>query len=154
LPSDASSEGFDNLADALAVSPSLIQGYVSAAMKISRRAVGDRTATPSQITYTAAPALVQDRHVEGLPLGTRGGVLVKHTFPLDAEYEFGVTGVFGGGRGGGANAVDVTLDGERITVPNPRSFRLKVSAGPHVIGAAIVDRVRGAGVDEQYSDFR
>ena len=86
LPSDASSGGFDNIAEALAVSPSLVQGYVSAAMKISRRAVGDRTLTPTQITYPAAGGLSQDRHIEGLPLGTRGGILVRHTFPLDAEY--------------------------------------------------------------------
>src|SRR5205814_8802417 len=97
LPSDASSEGFDNIAEALGVSPSLIQGYVSAAMKISRRAVGDRTATPSQITYVVPGALSQDRHIEGLPLGTRGGMLVRHTFPLDAEYALNVTGGFFGG---------------------------------------------------------
>ena len=92
LPADASSDGFDNIADALSVSPSLIQGYVTAAMKISRRAIGDRTLTPTQVTYPAPGGLAQDRHIEGLPLGTRGGMLVKHTFPLDAEYEFSVDG--------------------------------------------------------------
>src|SRR5207248_4916572 len=60
LPPDDATEGFDNIADALGTSPSLIQGYVSAAMKISRRAVGDRTALPTQITYTAASGLAQD----------------------------------------------------------------------------------------------
>ena len=104
LPADASSEGFDNIAEALATSPSLVQGYVSAAMKISRRAVGDRTATPSQITYSPPGALAQDRHIEGLPLGTRGGMLITHTFPLDAEYELSVGGGFAGGRGGAAAA--------------------------------------------------
>ena len=153
LPSDASSDGFDNIADALSVSPSLIQGYVSAAMKISRRAVGDRTLTPTQITYPAPGGLAQDRHIEGLPLGTRGGMLVHHTFPLDAEYEFSVTGGAGFGGGGGA-AVDVTLDGEKIATTTPRGFRLTVAAGPHTIGAALVDRVRSAGVDEAFSDFR
>src|SRR5262249_37593805 len=61
-----------------------------------------------------------------------------------------------GGRGapGGGPLLDVTLDGERVPVDNPRSFRLKVAAGPHAIGVALVDRQRGAGVDEQYSDFR
>ena len=153
LPADASSEGFDNIADALGVSPSLIESYVTAAMKISRRAVGDRTLTPAQITYTAPGGLVQDKHIEGLPLGTRGGLLVRHTFPLDAEYEFSVSG---GGPGGGAGLaqIDVTLDGEQLKPANVRSFRIPVKAGPHTIGAAIVDRVRGAGVDEQYSDFR
>jgi hypothetical protein len=157
LPADASSEGFDNIADALGVSPSLIESYVSAAMKISRRAVGDRTLTPTQVTYPVPGGLVQDKHIDGLPLGTRGGMLVHHTFPLDAEYEFSITGGFGGGPGGGpvaAAAIDVTLDGEQLKPANVRSFRVPVKAGPHTIGAALVDRVRSAGVDEQYSDFR
>ena len=154
LPADASSEGFDNIAEALATSPSLVQGYVSAAMKISRRAVGDRTATPAQITYSPPGALAQDRHIDGLPLGTRGGMLITHTFPLDAEYELSIGGA--GGRGGAAGGplLDVTLDGAKITVENPRSFRIKVTAGPHTIGAALVDRQRAAGVDDQFSDFR
>ncbi len=87
LPSDDSNEGFDNIADALGVSPTLIQGYVSAAMKISRRAVGDRTLIPTQTTFIAPSGLVQDKRLEGLPLGTRGGMLIKYTFPLDAEYQ-------------------------------------------------------------------
>ena len=130
LPQDDASDGFDNIADALGTSPSLIQGYVSAAMKISRRAVGDRTLTPTQVTYTAPGGLAQDRHIEGLPLGTRGGMLIQHTFPLDAEYEFSVGGGFGGGGGGGA-ATDVTLDGMKVEVRNTRSFRMPVTAGPH-----------------------
>src|SRR5207249_2226541 len=146
LPSDASSEGFDNIADALAVSPTLVQSYVSAAMKISRHAVGDRTLTPSQITYSAPSGLTQDRHLEGLPLGTRGGIIVRHTFPLDGEYEFAVAGGIGPFGFGGAG-LDVTLDGERIGVDNPHGFRTRVAAGPHLVGAALVDRVKSAGVD-------
>src|SRR4029079_6263816 len=96
LPADGSSQGFDNLAEALAVSPSLIQGYVSAAMKISRLAVGDKTLAPSQTTFAPPSGLAQDRHIDGLPLGTRGGVVFHYTFPLDAEYEFAF-----GGRGFG-----------------------------------------------------
>jgi hypothetical protein len=149
LPADGSSQGFDNLAEALAVSPSLIQGYVSAAMKISRIAVGDRTLAPSQTTFAPPAGLAQDRHIDGLPLGTRGGVLFRHLFPLDAEYEFSM-----GGRGGGPGNIDLTIDGEQVKVDNPRSFRLKVAAGPHTIGLAVPDRQRGAGVDEIYSDFR
>ena len=145
LPADGSSEGFDNVAEALGVSPSLIQGYVSAAMKISRLAVGDRTMAPSQVVYPAPPALAQDRHIDGLPIGTRGGMVVHHTFPLDAEYEFTI---------GGQAAADVTLDGARLTVQNTRRFRIPVTAGPHTIGVAVVDRQRGAGVDDAYSDFR
>ena len=149
LPADGSSQGFDNLAEALAVSPSLIQGYVSAAMKISRLAVGDRTLAPSQVTYGPAAGLAQDRHIDGLPLGTRGGVLIRHTFPLDAEYEFSLGGR-GGGPGGG---IDITLDGEQVRLTG-RGVRMKVPAGPHTIGVAVVDRQRGAGIDDIYSDFR
>jgi mono/diheme cytochrome c family protein len=149
LPADGSSQGFDNLAEALAVSPSLIQGYVSAAMKISRLAVGDKTLAPSQTTFAPPSGLAQDRHIDGLPLGTRGGVVFHHTFPLDAEYEFAF-----GGRGFGPVGLDLTLDGAQVKVDNPRGFRIKVTAGPHAIGLALVDRQRGAGVDEIYSDFR
>jgi len=153
LPPDDSNEGFDNIAEALTVSPSLVQGYVAAAMKISRQAVGDRALAPSQITYSAPGRLAHDKHIEGMPLGTRGGLLITHNFPLDAEYEFSVGGGGGGGFIGAGN-LDVTIDGEPLTVRNPRSFRQKVTAGPHTITVAIVDRQRGAGVDEGFSDFR
>jgi mono/diheme cytochrome c family protein len=149
LPADGSSEGFDNLAEALAVSPSLVQGYVSAAMKISRLAVGDKALAPTQTTFTPPSGLAQDRHIEGLPLGTRGGVVYRHMFPLDAEYEFSL-----GGRGFGPGGLDLTLDGVQVKVENPRGFRVKVTAGPHAIGLSLLDRQRGAGVDEIYSDFR
>jgi hypothetical protein len=146
LPQDDATDGFDNIADALGTSPSLIQGYVSAAMKISRRAVGDRTLIPSQVTYNTPAGFSQDRHIEGLPLGTRGGILIQHTFPMDAEYDFNV--------GGAAGGVDFTIDGQKIDVRNPRNFRVPVTSGPHTLGAAVVDRTRGAGVDDAYSDFR
>ena len=153
LPGDDASEGFDNIAEALTVSPSLVQGYVAAALKISRQAIGDRTVAPSQITYSAPGEWVHDKHVEGLPLGTRGGLLISHTFPLDAEYELSI----GGGGGGGGfvgSGLDVTLDGEQLKVANPRSFRQRITAGPHTIGLALVDRQRGAGVDDTFSDHR
>ena len=153
LPPDDSNEGFDNIAEALTVSPSLIQGYVGAAMKISRQAVGDRATAPSQVSYSAPGRLAQDKHIEGLPLGTRGGLLITHNFPLDAEYEFSIGGGGGGGFVGAAN-LDVTIDGTPVTVRNPRGFREKVTAGPHTIAVAVVDRQRGAGVDEGFSDFR
>jgi hypothetical protein len=153
LPPDDSNEGFDNIAEALTVSPSLVQGYVGAALKISRQAVGDRTAAPAQVTYTAPGRQAHDKHIEGLPLGTRGGFLVTHNFPLDAEYEFSIGGGGGGGFAGLAS-LDFTIDGEPVTVRAPRGFRHKVTAGPHTIGLAIVDRQRGAGVDDGFSDFR
>jgi hypothetical protein len=141
LPGDESSHGFDNIADALGISPTLMQGYLSAAAKISRLAVGDRAMAPSQTTYRAPAGLVQDRHIDGLPLGTRGGMLVQHTFPLDAEYEFNVSGSI------------FTVDGVRIDASNLRNFRLPVKAGPHTLGVAIVDRQRPAGVDDLWNVF-
>jgi hypothetical protein len=153
LPSDDSNEGFDNIADALGVSPTLIQGYVSAAMKISRRAVGDRTLTPTQTTYVAPSGLVQDTRFEGLPLGTRGGMLIRYTFPLDAEYQFtvGGGGAPGGARGGGGGT-DITIDGQPITVRGNQ--RLSVKAGPHTIGIAVIEGRRAGGIDDAYSDYR
>jgi hypothetical protein len=153
LPGDDSSGGFDNMAEALTVSPSLVQGYVAAALKISRRAIGDRTGAPSQVTYSAPGDWVHDKHVEGLPLGTRGGMLVTHTFPLDADYELSIRGRGPGGAGAGSS-VDITLDGQQLKVTTPGNFRQRITAGPHTIGLALVDRQRGAGVDDTFSDHR
>jgi hypothetical protein len=147
LPSDDSNEGFDNIADALSVSPTLIQGYVAAAMKISRLAVGDRTAVPNQVTYQAPAGLVSDKHFEGMPLGTRGGMTVTHTFPLDGEYQ--ISG--GGGRGGGGGS-DMTIDGQAVQAG--RGGRIQMKAGPHTIAVAVVDGRRAGGVDDQYADYR
>jgi hypothetical protein len=152
LPADDSNEGFDNIADALSVSPTLIQGYVSAAMKISRRAAGDRTLTPSQVTYTAPSGLVQDTRFDGLPIGTRGGMLIHYTFPLDAEYQFATGGGGPGGGRGGGGGTDITLDGQPLTVRGNQ--RIKVTAGPHVIAMAVIEGRKAGGIDDAYSDFR
>ncbi len=150
LPLDDSSEGFDDIAAALGTSPSLIQGYVSAAMKISRRALGDPSTPRSQVTYSAPPTLAQDRHIEGLPLGTRGGLRIEHDFPLDADYEVHVRAGFGLPRGA---RLDVTLDGKPIETENRAQFRIKIAAGPHVLTAALVDAWRPAGVDDVYGHY-
>ena len=98
LPGDDSSEGFDNLASVLSVSPALMQAYVTAAAKISRLAVGDPTISADITTYLPPRGMSQAVHREGLPLGTRGGMVVRHIFPLDAEYKFRV------GRSGGSSS--------------------------------------------------
>src|SRR6185503_2800717 len=90
LPGDDSSAGFDNIASALSVSPALLSSYVAAAARISRLAVGDPSASSAIVTYRAPRGLVQAEHLEGQPLGTRGGMTVRHFFPLDAEYEIRV----------------------------------------------------------------
>jgi hypothetical protein len=103
LPPDDSTAGFDNIADVLGVSPALIEGYVAAATKISRLAMGDPSIGLDRTVYRVAGDVSQDAYVEGLPLGTRGGMVVRHAFPLDAEYDIQI-GAGGGGRGGGAPA--------------------------------------------------
>jgi hypothetical protein len=86
LPPDDESYGFDNNADVLGVSPVLLERYVSASRKVSRLAVGDPTQGAVAQTFRARPDLSQDKRVEGLPLGTRGGLLMHYNFPLDGKY--------------------------------------------------------------------
>jgi hypothetical protein len=90
LPADDESYGFDNIADVLKISPSLMQRYMSASWNISRLAVGNTAIVAETATYRAKPDLSQDGHIEGLPLGTRGGMSIRHNFPLDGEYEIRV----------------------------------------------------------------
>ena len=85
---DDMSHGFDNMADVLTMSPALMEGYIRAAGKISREAVGDPAVAPSDEHVSAFAAVSQMRHVEGTPFGTRGGISVTHNFPADGEYIF------------------------------------------------------------------
>jgi hypothetical protein len=94
LPSDDSTHGFDNIAGALGLSSTLIEAYMNAAGKISRLAIGEPT-TPGLVVYRTPEDTSQDYHVEGLPFGTRGGILQKHVFPSDGEYTITVTPIFG-----------------------------------------------------------
>ena len=110
LPPDDASEGFDNVAAGLGISPALIQGYTTAAMKLSRAVVGDMTTTETIATYQTPANLAQDAHRAGLPLGSRGGVRIAHHFALDAQYRFSVRGSFGLERSPNIR-VDVALDG-------------------------------------------
>jgi cytochrome c551/c552 len=147
LPADDSSEGFDNIADALSVSPALLERYVSAAEKISRLAVGDPGISPSTATYRVPTDLSQANHIEGLPLGTRGGTLIHHNFPLDADYAIKVR-ARGGAIGLGAvgfqgDQLEVTLDGERlklVAAAPTLDLQIKIKAGPHDLGVAFVKR--------------
>jgi len=153
LPPDDSAAGFDNIADVLGVSPALIEGYAAAAASISRRAIGSPTIGLDRTTYRMPGDVSQEAHVDGLPLGTRGGFVVTHTFPLDAEYDLQV-GQAGGARLGGPPAAGprsddlyVTLDGTRVAVQGRGATRLKVAAGPHTIAAASVVRSHAGGAD-------
>ena len=158
LPGDDSAEGFDNIASVLNVSPALMQAYVTAAAKISRLAVGDPTTSPGITTYGAPAGLSQADHREGQPFGTRGGIVVQHVFPLDAEYGFRV-GRTGSGFGltavGGDEQVEITLDGERLRVlgRDAREVRIKVPAGPHSVGVAVMRKANARGVDDLFEEY-
>ena len=119
LPPDDSGYGFDNIGDVLSVSPVLMEGYLSAARKISRSAIGDRAASPAFANYELPRFLMQDdRMSEDLPLGSRGGLAVRHEFPLDAEYVLriklqknGYTYTLGTEH---ARQIDIRVDGQKI----------------------------------------
>ena len=118
LPPDDASYGFDNIADALGVSPLLLERYLGAARRISRLAVGSAAIRPSIATYLVPTVLTQNDHLDGLPLGTRGGMVVRHQFPLDGEYVFRIRllrTVIDTIRGlGEPHQLEVGLDGERV----------------------------------------
>src|SRR5580704_14401001 len=138
LPADDSSNGFDNIADVLGVSPALLERYISAAAKISRLAVGDPETAPLDVTYTVKGDLSQTETLDGLPPGTRGGMLIHHNFPLTGEYviklslqklSFGQ--VFGEGAEG--QELEVTLNGERVKLyklDEVPMFFMKDAPGP------------------------
>jgi mono/diheme cytochrome c family protein len=86
LPRDDAKDGFDNVATALQVSPSFMDQYLAAARQVAVQAMGNRNARASGVTYTADAGGPQRFHAEGLPLGTRGGLAVTHSFPADGEY--------------------------------------------------------------------
>ena len=89
LPSDSSSFGFDNITVGN-LSPTLLERYVGAAERIARLAVGRPGLGPGGVTVRTRPDLTQEGHLPGMPIGTRGGALLSHTFPLDGDYEISI----------------------------------------------------------------
>jgi mono/diheme cytochrome c family protein len=118
LPPDDAAYGFDNVADALGSSPALLQAYLGAARKISTIAVGDPRVGVNRDTYSTRQDLSQDQHIEGLPLGTQGGLAATHTFPVDGDYEFQLrlwrTNLSAMRGLQDPHQVEITLDGQRI----------------------------------------
>jgi hypothetical protein len=171
LPPDDSGYGFDNIGDVLTVTPALLDRYLVAADRISSLAVGDAETGPGAEIYRARHDLSQDQHIEGLPLGTNGGMLVRHTFPVDGEYLIQVK-LFRSNiesvRGLEIkNQLEILLDGERVhvasvggdedfaaAVENPTvagdavdarlQARVTVQAGPRHVGVTFVQK-RGEG---------
>src|SRR5439155_21474734 len=99
------------------MSPALMERYLSASAKISRLAVGDTTIVPSEKIYPAPVDLTQTYHVDGLPFGTRGGMLIRHIFPVDGEYTIAIKLSQPGLQAANiANAeqLEISMNGERI----------------------------------------
>ena len=164
LPSDGANFGFDNIAASLRTSPLLLERYLIVAQRVSALAVGDADVKPGTTEYPLNRDFSQNAHVEGLPIGTRGGTLVRHVFPADAEYKlFGrlVRGVEEGYAGVEGNedpdTFVITVDGEEVfstEVGGPKDHEVQakdmneartildarmtgkvfVTAGPHEIG--------------------
>jgi mono/diheme cytochrome c family protein len=158
LPIDESSHGFDNVTVA-DLSPTLLNRYISAAQKISHLAVGTPWRAPVAHIVRIRADITQDSHVEGLPLGTRGGTSFTYTFPQDGEYEIQVRLM----RDRNdeieslkeSHELEVLLDGERVAqfsiepplkgrddqlVDANLKSRIKVTAGPHDVGATFVKK--------------
>ena len=159
LPPDSMGRGFDNIADVLTLSPALMEGYIRAASKTSRLAVGD-VASPTTATYKVARTSSQMRHVRGAPLGTRGGLSVVHTFPADGEYVFKMEFYHGSVLFGGKaedEQIEVSVDGARValldidpqlsetrgTGVNVETRPITVKAGPRRLSAAFIMRFAG-----------
>ena len=147
LPPDDSSEGFDNIADVLGTSPALIDRYIGAAAKISRLAVGDTDVGPVSTTYKVRGDLSQDRHIDGLPVGTRGGILIHHNFPVDGEYlfKFSLLKVNFGPQYGGAakdEQLEMSVNGERVLLRDLRSVPYYYIRGGAVAGPAAPLEIR------------
>ncbi|MEY4640687.1 MAG: hypothetical protein RLZZ227_681 [Pseudomonadota bacterium] len=153
LPPDDSSYGFDNMAGTLTSSPALMEAYLSAAGNIARLAIGTETA-PGLAIFDVPVDTSQNAHVEGLPFGTRGGMLIEHEFPADGEYVFtvkGMTGYFTAVLGNVAGEqLEVTVDGERVYLydwdkeikstegSGGRTPAIPIKAGFHKIGVTFL----------------
>lgn len=158
LPPDAATGGFDNISNVLTTSPALIQGYLNAGLKISSIATGDKALELTRTVYNAPGKLVQTKHLDGFPLGTRGGIRVDHFFPVDGTYEISVrsgTGGFIAGRRAPAPmpAINMTIDGRRLALGKEDKIRVRLGAGRRTITAALLDEVAGAGVNDVYAHY-
>ena len=112
LPADDAARGFDNVAGSLTISPTLLEAYTTAATRIARMAVG-YWKTPGEVSYFSKGDSSQTGHLEGMPFGTRGGIMVRHTFPADGEYTFDVQN-YGLGRYDPGEQLEILIDGERV----------------------------------------
>jgi hypothetical protein len=164
LPTDGADYGFDNIATALKTSPLLLEGYVNAAQRVSAMAVGDPQVTPGITEHSIPREFSQNGYIEGLPLGTVGGTVIRHVFPADAEYKLSgrlIRGIAEGYMGVEGNEIPntfvITVDGtevystliggpkdhevqggdvniSRLEIERRMTGRARVTAGPHDVG--------------------
>ena len=175
LPPDTTSYGFDNIADVLNVSPTLLEGYLAAADRVSAIAVGDPEFPPEDANYTVSSMLSQDKHIDGFPLGTRGGISADHNFPLDGIYEINThflvnsLEVVKGLQF--PHQFEVSIDGERVhmatiggiadytlmlengaasteSVENRSKVRIAVPAGVHNVTVTFLEKTQAYQVDQ------
>jgi len=111
LPPDDSAHGFDNIAGSLTISPTLLESYATAAARVSRMAVG-YWKSPTEATYLATNDASQNHRLDGMPFGTRGGIVASHDFPADGEYKFSIQN-FGIGSFIPNEQLALIIDGER-----------------------------------------
>lgn len=151
LPSDGGDFGFDNIAEVLTTSPLLLERYLTVAIRVADYAIGNPDAAISAANYNIPIDVTQDYHLEGLPLGTRGGVRVEHIFPADAEYvlagrlfrgvEEGYFGIEGHDK---PHEFLILLDGEVVytsTVGGPEDHELSVAEGINVAQFAVEEKL-------------
>ena len=180
LPKDDEADGFDNVASVLTVSPSFLEQYISAARVVTNMALGNRAQRAVSMTYRPARGTDQTQRVEGLPLGTRGGLIVDHLFPADGEYKLNINGLAGAGYVRGMEYVHtlvVLIDGvkvfqgriggeEDIKAIDQRQaaavaeingrfqgIPLTITAGPHKVGVTFTARTF-AESDEVLGSFK
>jgi uncharacterized protein DUF1592/uncharacterized protein DUF1588/uncharacterized protein DUF1587/uncharacterized protein DUF1585/uncharacterized protein DUF1595/cytochrome c len=124
LPPDDSANGFDNIAGSLTISPTLLESYATAAARVARMAVG-YWKSPTEATYLASSDASQNHRLEGMPFGTRGGIIARHDFPADGEYKFSIQN-FGIGSFVPGEQLALIIDGERAHVWPYRGVGLAV----------------------------
>jgi hypothetical protein len=173
LPQDTKSDGFDNVASVLKVSPTFLDQYISAARTVAALAVGSAHAARAIVTYRAGPH-DQAFHVDGLPLGTRGGMAVVHNFPADGTYTFNLSVGTGLGYIGDLaqeHKVVFLIDGKQVlerSIGGPQDFKdadqkqqeatkafaarfrdikLPLTAGPHELVLTFVQRAQSESDD-------
>ena len=167
LPKDDEADGFDNVASVLTVSPSFLEQYISAARVVTNMALGNRAQRAVSMTYRPMRGTDQTQRVDGLPLGTRGGLIADHLFPADGDYKININGLAGAGYVRGmeyAHTLVVLLDGVKVfqgriggeedikaidqqqaaavAAINGRfqGIPLKVTAGPHKLAVTFIAR--------------